>query len=59
MERVRYFAPIFSPRSAGIILENAVETTDSANAHGRSIKYKFAIIHPAGEGTSINISPWN
>ena len=32
------------------ILENAVETTDSTDVHGYSIKYKFMMIHPAGEG---------
>jgi hypothetical protein len=32
------------------ILENAVETTDSTDGHGYSIKYKFVMIHPEGEG---------
>jgi hypothetical protein len=34
------------------VVKNAVETTDSTDAHGCSIKYKFVIIRPAGEGTS-------
>jgi hypothetical protein len=46
------FAPF-----AAINLKNVVETTDSTDAHGCSNKYKFVIIHPAGEGTSTNISP--
>ena len=31
-------------------LKNAVETTDSTDAHGYSIKYKFVMIHPGDEG---------
>jgi len=46
-----------------MILENAVETTDSTDAHGYSIKYKFVMIHPAGEGIPVNtreafLYPW-
>jgi hypothetical protein len=39
-----------------MIIKNEVETTDSTDAHGYSIEYKLVMIHPAGEGVSINIS---
>jgi hypothetical protein len=41
---------------SNMILENAVETADSADAHGYSIKYRLVMIHPADEGISANIS---
>jgi hypothetical protein len=37
----------------------SVESVVSTDARGCSIKHEFAIIHPAGEEASINISPWN
>jgi hypothetical protein len=36
-------------------LESAVETTDSTDDHGYSIKYKFVMIHAAGEGVFMSL----